>query len=158
MRSISDTAGVKGVALRPDRSSIAGEALGDVAMARMITAALALAVTMSAAAAQTGAPSEPGAPGPSQPLQITTTFQARIDGAADARDVPASTAQDTARRKLYSMAANECAVLSEYWRADCRLSSFYVSGPLAPFSGPAAMVPSIYGTATYELRSRSSGR
>ncbi|WP_316168852.1 MULTISPECIES: hypothetical protein [unclassified Bradyrhizobium] len=72
--------------------------------------------------------------------------------------MPSTTAQDTARRALYTMAANECAVLSEYWRADCRLSSFYVSGPLAPIGGPAAAIPSMYGTATYELRLRSPGR
>ncbi|WP_315806298.1 MULTISPECIES: hypothetical protein [unclassified Bradyrhizobium] len=127
-------------------------------MTRTIAAALALALPISAASAQPDLPVESGAAGPNPPLQITTTFQARIDGAADARDVPSTTAQDTARRALYTMAANECAILSEYWRADCRLSSFYVSGPLAPFSGPAAMVSSMYGTATYELRFRTPGR
>lgn len=127
-------------------------------MERTIAAALALALPISAASAQPNLPAEPGAAGLNPPLQITTTFQARIEGAADARDVPSTTAQDTARRALYTMAANECAILSEYWRADCRLSSFYVSGPLAPISGPVAATPSMYGTATYELRFRSPGR
>ncbi|MGJ4945640.1 hypothetical protein ACQR1W_34120 [Bradyrhizobium sp. HKCCYLS1011] len=127
-------------------------------MARTIAAALALAMLISAASAQAVFPVEPGAAGPNQPLQITTTFQARIEGAADARDVPATTAQDTARRSLYTMAANECAVLAEYWRAECRLISFYVSGPIAPIGGPVATIPSMFGTASYELRFKSPGR
>jgi hypothetical protein len=48
-------------------------------------------------------------------IQITTTFRARIDGLTDPRDGPSTTAQDTARRTLYNMAANECTVLTEFW-------------------------------------------
>jgi len=40
--------------------------------------------------------------------------------------VPSTTAQDTARRLLYNMAANECIVLAEYWKAECRLSCLAV--------------------------------
>jgi hypothetical protein len=46
--------------------------------------------------------------GPDPIIEITTTFRARIEGLADPRDVPSTTAQDTARRTLYNMAANEC--------------------------------------------------
>ncbi len=127
-------------------------------MTKTIMAALAVAMPMSAASAQTARPLDPAAADLIAPLQITTTFQAPIAGAADAREVPATTAQDSARRMLYTMAANECAVLSEYWRADCRLRSFYVSGPLSPISGPGPAASSMYGTAVYELRLRSAGR
>jgi hypothetical protein len=90
--------------------------------------------------------------GPDPIIQITATFRARIEGSADPRDVPSPTAQDTARRTLYNMAANECTLLAEFWKADCRLSSFYVSmdGALGPEMRP--QLPSMFGTAVYELR------
>jgi len=89
--------------------------------------------------------------GPDPIIQITTTFRARIEGAADPRDVPSPTAQDTARRTLYTMAANECTLLAEFWKADCRLNAFYVS---AEIFGPEGRppLPSMLGTAVYELR------
>ncbi len=78
---------------------------------------------------------------------------------ADAREVPSTTAQDSARRTLYNMAANECTVLAEYWKAECRLNSFSVYVSLESLVGPGAEreVPSMYGTAVYELRLQSSG-
>jgi hypothetical protein len=98
--------------------------------------------------------------GPDPILQITTTFRARIEGVSDARDVPSPTAQDGARRILYNMAANECTVLAEYWKAECRLNSFsvYVSrvGLVGPGAEPES--PSMFGTAVYELKLQSSGR
>ncbi|MGA7804907.1 hypothetical protein, partial [Bradyrhizobium sp.] len=75
---------------------------------------------------------------------------ARIEGMADPRDVPSNTAQETARRTLYNMAANECTVLSEFWKAGCRLSSFSV------YALPEAAA--MFGTAVYDLRLTSSGR
>ncbi|HLG80237.1 MAG TPA: hypothetical protein VKY22_04415 [Bradyrhizobium sp.] len=97
--------------------------------------------------------------GPDPVIQITTTFRARIEGVADAREVPSTTAQDSARRTLYNMAANECTVLAEYWKAECRLNSFSVYVSLESLVGPGAEreVPSMYGTAVYELRLQSSG-
>ena len=93
----------------------------------------------------------PSAFGPDPIIQITTTFRARIEGVADTRDVPTIAAQDMARRSLYNMAANECTVLAEFWKADCRLSSFYV---YADIDRPEAQphVNSMFGQAVYELR------
>ena len=98
--------------------------------------------------------------GPDPIIQITTTFRARIEGVADPRDVPSTTAQDSARRILYNMAANECTVLAEYWKAECRLNSFSVYVPLESPEGPGAEreAPSMFGTAVYELKLQSSGR
>ena len=124
-----------------------------------------LAVTFAAwasmAAAQ--APSmepPPSAFGPDPTIiQITTTFRARIEGLADPRDVPTTAAQDAARRSLYNMAANECIVLAQFWKAtECRLRSFYVSETniVGPPEGPPEVLPhvppSMFGSAVYELR------
>ncbi len=73
--------------------------------------------------------------------------------------MPSATAQDTARRLLYNMAANECLVLAEYWKAECRLSSLAVDS-LETIGGLAVQpqVPSLFGTAIYELRPTSPRR
>ena len=82
--------------------------------------AVLFAALASMASAQT--PLVPGmdqaasAFGPDPVIQITTTFRARVEGVADARDVPTPIAQDTARRTLYNMAADECTVLAEFWK------------------------------------------
>jgi hypothetical protein len=53
---------------------------------------------------------------------VTTSFRTAIVTAAmdDAK------AQETARRTLYAMAENECAILSEIFQAECRLGSFAI--------------------------------
>ena len=97
--------------------------------------------------------------GPDPILQITTTFRTRVEGSADAREVPSTTAQETARRTLYHMAANECLVLAEYWKAECRLNSFVVYGADESAGGPGvqSLAPSMFGTAVFELKLASSG-
>jgi hypothetical protein len=125
-----------------------------------------LAVTFAAwasmAAAQAPSMEEPppSAFGPDPTIiQITTTFRARIEGLADPRDVATTAAQDAARRSLYNMAANECIVLAQFWKAECRLRSFYVDETVANIVGPPEVlphVPSMFGRAVYELR--PSGR
>lgn len=109
---------------------------------------------------QDSEPAAPSAFGPDPVIQITTTFRARIEGVTDAREVPSTTAQDSARRTLYNMAANECTVLAEYWKAECRLNSFSVYLPLESLEAPGAErgAPSMFGTAVYELKPQSSGR
>jgi hypothetical protein len=117
----------------------------------------------TAASAQTaivpGTAPPPSAFGPDPIIQITTTFRARIEGVADPRDVPSTTAQDTARRLLYNMAANECNVLAEYWKAECRLNSLAVVSSLEMIGGlDVPQVPSMFGTAIYELKLNSARR
>jgi hypothetical protein len=115
---------------------------------------------IAAAAAQPmigpGSEAPASAFGPDPIIQITTTFRARIEGSADPRDVPSPTAQDTARRTLYTMAANECTLLAEFWKADCRLNSFYISVEIFGPEGRPPL-PSMLGTAVYELRPLSQG-
>ena len=122
-----------------------------------------LATTVPGFAQSTTAPDAgPPAPafGPDPVIQITTTFRTRIEGSADPREVPTRTAQDTARRTLYTMAADECTVLAEFWKADCRLSSFTIYLTLANVAGPdvQTQIPSMFGTAIYQLRPTSPGR
>ena len=129
-------------------------------MRSLAVVAFALASTVAASAQQAPFPGmeapAPSAFGPDPIIQITTTFRARIEGSADPRDVPSPTAQDTARRTLYTMAANECTLLAEFWKADCRLNSFYISVEIFGPEGRPPL-PSMLGTAVYELRPLSQG-
>jgi len=132
-------------------------------MRSLVAFACAALASIAAASAQplTMQGSEPPAPsafGPDPVIQITTTFRARIEGVADPREVPSTTAQDSARRTLYNMAANECTVLAEYWKAECWLNSFAVYIPLETLEGPERGAPAMFGTAVYELKPQSSGR
>jgi len=132
-------------------------------MRRFIAVACAALASIAAASAQplTLPGSEPPAPsafGPDPVIQITTTFRARIEGVADPREVPSTTAQDSARRTLYNMAANECTVLAEYWKAECRLNSFEIYVPPETLEGPERSAPTMFGTAVYELKPQSPGR
>ena len=125
----------------------------------LLTATIAALTLIPAASAQmpplAGPEPAPSAFGPDPVIQITTTFRAQIEGLADPRDVPSTTAQDTARRTLYTMASNECAVLTEFWRAECRLNSLSVyvalvnTGTLGP---EPPQFPSMIGTAVFELK------
>ena len=126
--------------------------------------AITFAALASAASAQpmTFPPPEtaPSAFGPDAIIQITMTFQARIEGSTDPRDVPTATAQDTARRTLYHRAANECTVLAEYWKAECRLNSLAVDIADGSAGGPGvqSLAPAMSGTAVFELKLASPGR
>jgi hypothetical protein len=126
-------------------------------MRSLLVVTFAALMSIAAASAQpaTIPNSEPtnSAFDPDPIIRITTTFRARIDGLADPRDVPGTPAQATTRRTLYNMAADECTVLSEFWKAECRLNSFSVYVPVARIAGPDdPQVPSMFGTAVYELR------
>jgi hypothetical protein len=140
-----------------------GRLFWGVAVRSLLAVTFAALASMTAAFAQTTTVPDtapPSAFGPDPILQITTTFQARIEGLADPRDVPTRTAQDTARRTLYNMAADECTLLAQFWKAECRLSSFTVYLSLANVAGPDVQpqVPSMIGTAVYEIRLTSPGR
>jgi hypothetical protein len=130
----------------------------------LLAVTFAALTSMTAASAQMAfgpdAAPPPSAFGPDPIIQIRTTFRARIEGVADPRDVPSTTAQDTARRLLYNMAANECIVLAEYWKAECRLSSLAVDTSLETIGeiDVRPQVPSVFGTAVYELRLTSPRR
>ena len=131
-----------------------GQEIVGVLVVKSLPAVIAALTSMTAVSAQTIPSTEPTtlASGSDGVIQITTTFRAQIEGLPDPRSVPNPTAQDSARRILYNMAANECRVLAEFWKADCRLSSLSIYLALTDIAAPVMQAPSMYGTAVYELR------
>jgi hypothetical protein len=88
-------------------------------------------------------------------IRIAAQFRVRIEGVTDPRDVPDAKAQAAARRALYEMAANECAALSEIWKAECRLGSFSITAVVFP-SNNTPQNAVMTGAANYELRPKGS--
>ena len=126
---------------------------------------LILTSTMGASGQTTTIPSASqtgSAFGPDPIIRITTVFRARIESGTDPRNIPTSSAQDGARRIVYNMAANECMLLAEFWKGECRLASLSVciyspciyDAVLAHFDGREVQseIPSMFGTAIYEIR------
>jgi hypothetical protein len=128
----------------------------------IMAAALLSAISVSAQTVTTTTQTQASAFGTDPTIRITAQFRARIEGVTDPRDVPDAKAQDAARRALYEMAANERATLSEIWKAECRVASFSIVStvplPIAPSNIQPPPIPSMTGTATYELRVRAPGR
>ena len=70
-------------------------------------------------------------------------------------------AQETARRALYGMAESECTVLSEIFKAECRLGNVSISIPIVVgnvASNTSAPSNSMSATAIYELKQAAWGR
>lgn len=91
---------------------------------------LAMAIGMREASAQvtfqTGLP-QPSAFGPDPVVRIATSF--RAPAPVDGHGIPEAKAQETARQQLYRMADSECAILSEIYKADCRMGSVMINSP-----------------------------
>jgi hypothetical protein len=85
-------------------------------------------------------------------MHVTSVFRAKIEGAADLRDVPDIKTQESVRKSLYDMAAHECAILAETLKAECRLSNITIITP-APFTiGTYGIPATMTATALYELK------
>jgi hypothetical protein len=122
-----------------------------VAAALVATTLVVTTFGATGAAAQVISPIPPGPPQrPEQPLRITSTFRTTLT-MAPTQIVPDAAAQETGRRALYAMAADECAVLSETFKSDCHLTSVQIVAfpPLGSNAQPANI---LNATATYELR------
>ena len=95
-------------------------------------------------------PPQPQAFGPDPVVRITTSF--RAPASVDGHGIPDAKSQETARQQLYRMADGECAILSDIYKADCRMGSVVINSPaLVP---NAAITSVLTATATYELRAR----
>lgn len=120
---------------------------------KFLATLLAAALAASSATAQVIAPPSipPSVPRPEQPLRVTSNFRTTVALAPTPQLVPDAAAQETARRALYAMAADECALLSEIYKSDCRLTSVQIVAfpPLGSGAQPANV---LNATATYELR------
>src|ERR1700754_3686453 len=96
-------------------------ALGTTTLGTLSLGSITLGAT--SAAAQVISPIPPGPPQrPEQPLRITSTFRTTLT-MAPTQIVPDGAAQEVGRRSLYTMAADECAALSEIFKSDCHLTS-----------------------------------
>jgi hypothetical protein len=112
--------------------------------------AAALAATSATAQVIAPPPFPPAAVRPEQPLRVTSNFRTMV-ALAPTQLVPDAAAQEAARRALYAMAADECALLSEIYKSDCHLTSVQIVAfpPLGSGAQPANV---LNATATYELR------
>ena len=113
-----------------------------------IPLAMAVFIAATSAAAQVVPTTPPSPTRADAPLRVTSTFRAAADF-APTQLVPDAAAQEKARRALYTMAADECAVLSEIYKSDCHLTSLQIASPLVPNVPPPNI---LVATATYELR------
>ena len=93
--------------------------------------------------------------GPDPVMRVTVAFRT---SAATAETQPMGDAQaaETVRRTLYGMAAAECAVLAEVFKAECRLNSVAMPTVFGTVNSSGVMT----ATALYELKPKdfSPGR
>jgi hypothetical protein len=80
-------------------------------------------------------------------VRITTTFRIAV-ATKDTESLNDAKAQEDGRRRLYGMAADECHIISEAFKAECRLNSFTITS-LATSRPPTSMLAA---TAVYELK------
>jgi hypothetical protein len=119
---------------------------------RLTLAIFALAISVQGAVAQVTFSTPPNPPSSfaEQTIKVTTSFRAPL-AVPDGQTVPDTKAQEAARRELYRMAENECAGLSEIYKAECHLMSIAINTVFAiPPNSPPPNVLS--ATAVYELR------
>ena len=115
-------------------------------------AIIAMAISAQSAAAQVtfGAPPNPPSSFSAEIIKVTTSFRTPL-AAAEGQTVADAKAQESARKELYRMADDECAALSDIYKAECHLTSVVVNSLFAiPPNSPPPNVLS--ATAVYELR------
>ena len=91
----------------------------------------------------------PSGPAGEPVIRVANTFRTAVP-ASETESMSDAKAQETIRRSLYGMVAGECAVLSEAFKADCRLNSFTVQAL------PAAAPGTLTATAIYELKPKAN--
>jgi hypothetical protein len=115
---------------------------------------VAMLLSATSANAQVPAPQPaPSAFGVDPIIRVTSVFRAKIEGVTDIREVPIK-AQEAVRKSLYDMAANECAMLAETLKAECRLSNIIIIAPTPVIVGTYGIPPAMTATALYELKPR----
>lgn len=94
----------------------------------------------------------PSAFGTDPIIRISSFFRTTA-AMTDGQTIPDARSQEAARRELYRMAESECLILSEVYKAECRLGSLIVNGLFSTMpNGPPPNVTT--ANATYELRAR----
>jgi hypothetical protein len=121
--------------------------------------AVLMGCPLSAATAQTAMITQftqPSAFGVDPLIRVVASFRVAI-ASSDGQAASSMTAQEAARREIYAMAAKECGMLSETFKAECRLGSINTFAPGSPPSPPSAASASmsyLNATANYELKPR----
>lgn len=121
---------------------------------RLLVIASMLAIT-TAASAQTVniMPGPTRFVGQQQQTRIQVTTQVTSsEGSAQVNDQLAL--QDTLRRRLYEIAANECGMISEVFKMDCRMASLNINSNASQRSGSGGTSTTSTSNANYELSPR----
>ena len=116
--------------------------------------AILLSMITTGASAQITLGSPVGSAGryePDQVIRITSNFRTTMTLVAGHPDAKS---QEAARAEIYRLAAAECTVLSEIYKADCRLTGVNINNFLGinQMASPELM----FANATYEVRRRSN--
>ena len=85
-------------------------------------------------------------------IRISSSFRSTA-AMTDGQTIPDARSQEVARRELYRMAESECLILSEIYKAECRLGSLTVNSLFSTTpNGPPPNLMTAIGA--YELRAR----
>lgn len=82
-------------------------------------------------------------------IRVTSAFRVAAQ-VAEGQQIPAPKTQEAARREIYQNAENECAVLAEIHKGECRLSGVTIHQFFQPPNAP--LQNWINATASYEIR------
>jgi hypothetical protein len=126
-------------------------------MKTLAVVAIAVAISTTSANAQItttfSTPQQATAFGVDPIMRVTSTFRTTV-AVTEPQAMPDAKAQETARRALYGMVENECTVLSEALKAECRLSSVSILVPIT--LNNTAPSNAMSATAIYELKPRGA--
>jgi hypothetical protein len=87
------------------------------------------------------------------PIIRISSFFRTTAAMTDGQSIPDAKSQETARRELYRMAESECLILSEIYKAECRLTGLTINSLFSTTpNGPPPNVTT--ANAAYELRAR----
>ena len=86
------------------------------------------------------------------PIRVSESFNVPLNGEANSDQ-----SIEAARRQLYKMMQDECAILSESFKAECRIASFNITlgrnfGPAAASNASAPQMRSVDASVNYGLK------
>jgi hypothetical protein len=119
----------------------------------LIAIVMMFATGTHAQTTMTFGPNPPPSAFATDPIIRISSFFRTTAAMTDGQSIPDAKSQEAARRELYRMAENECLILSETYRAECRLTSLTVNSLFSTTpNGPPPNV--MTATGVYELRAR----
>jgi hypothetical protein len=121
----------------------------------VLVAAAVLATSVMPRQPATAQEAAPERAGRISVLRVQSTLTLFIPSVAQGSLDEQKTAGESGRRAIYEMAARECHVLVEVFRADCKLASVNVTAN-AHTRGPGNEGLVVNGTVAYELTSKTN--